>query len=221
MAPSSAVSMRLVPAAAPASSSPPRAITSSWPTGRTTPTSSRSSRSASPMWPRRSKRIYTGEKMTMNFQSIDTRSLLQLLADTSGQNIVVSDSGAAARSVTLRLQNVPWDEALDIVHNAHQGTRQAPGRQRHHRWRPLMRIASREKAGTRPPARIFRNSSRCVRSSCKVNYAYQGRRHGWRTHQVQALARCCPRAAMCRWTMRTIVPHCCRIRLISSRTSGA
>jgi type IV pilus assembly protein PilQ len=59
------------------------------------------------------KRLYTGEKMTMNFQDIDTRSLLQLLADTSGQNIVVSDS--VHGSVTLRLQNVPWDQALDIV----------------------------------------------------------------------------------------------------------
>ena len=60
-----------------------------------------------------SKRLYTGEKMTMNFQDIDTRALLQLLADTSGQNIVVSDS--VRGSVTLRLQNVPWDQALDIV----------------------------------------------------------------------------------------------------------
>jgi type IV pilus assembly protein PilQ len=59
------------------------------------------------------KRLYTGEKMTMNFQDIDTRALLQLLADTSGQNIVVSDS--VRGSVTLRLQNVPWDQALDIV----------------------------------------------------------------------------------------------------------
>ncbi|HTY93075.1 MAG TPA: type IV pilus secretin PilQ, partial [Steroidobacteraceae bacterium] len=59
------------------------------------------------------KRQYTGEKMTMNFQDIETRALLQLLADQSGQNIVVSDS--VRGSVTLRLQNVPWDQALDIV----------------------------------------------------------------------------------------------------------
>ena len=59
------------------------------------------------------KRQYTGEKMTLNFQDIDTRAVLQLLADTSGQNIVVSDS--VRGSVTLRLQNVPWDQALDIV----------------------------------------------------------------------------------------------------------
>jgi type IV pilus assembly protein PilQ len=56
---------------------------------------------------------YTGERLTLNFQDIDVRPLLQLLADTSGQNIVVSDS--VKGRVTLRLQNVPWDQALDIV----------------------------------------------------------------------------------------------------------
>ncbi len=59
------------------------------------------------------KREYTGERLTLNFQDIETRAVLQLLADASGQNIVVSDS--VKGSVTLRLQNVPWDQALDIV----------------------------------------------------------------------------------------------------------
>jgi type IV pilus assembly protein PilQ len=59
------------------------------------------------------KRVYTGERLTLNFQDIETRAVLQLLADASGQNIVVSDS--VTGSVTLRLQNVPWDQALDIV----------------------------------------------------------------------------------------------------------
>jgi type IV pilus assembly protein PilQ len=59
------------------------------------------------------KKEYTGERLTLNFQDIDVRSVLQLLADTSGQNIVVSDS--VAGNLTLRLQNVPWDQALDIV----------------------------------------------------------------------------------------------------------
>ncbi|MBP6513628.1 MAG: type IV pilus secretin PilQ [Steroidobacteraceae bacterium] len=59
------------------------------------------------------KKEYTGERLTLNFQSIDVRAVLQLLADTSGQNIVVSDS--VRGNVTLRLQNVPWDQALDIV----------------------------------------------------------------------------------------------------------
>jgi type IV pilus assembly protein PilQ len=59
------------------------------------------------------KPVYTGERLTLNFQDIETRAVLQLLADASGQNIVVSDS--VTGNVTLRLQNVPWDQALDIV----------------------------------------------------------------------------------------------------------
>ncbi len=59
------------------------------------------------------KPVYTGERLTLNFQDIETRAVLQLLADASGQNIVVSDT--VNGNVTLRLQNVPWDQALDIV----------------------------------------------------------------------------------------------------------
>ncbi len=58
-------------------------------------------------------RDYTGERLTLNFQDIETRAVLQLLADTSDLNIVVSDS--VQGNVTLRLQNVPWDQALDIL----------------------------------------------------------------------------------------------------------
>jgi type IV pilus assembly protein PilQ len=56
---------------------------------------------------------YTGERLTLNFQDIDARAVLQLLADISGRNIVVSDT--VSGNVTLRLQNVPWDQAMDIV----------------------------------------------------------------------------------------------------------
>jgi type IV pilus assembly protein PilQ len=58
-------------------------------------------------------RDYTGERLTLNFQDLETRAVLQLIADFSGLNIVVSDT--VQGSVTLRLQNVPWDQALDIV----------------------------------------------------------------------------------------------------------
>jgi len=58
-------------------------------------------------------REYTGDRLTLNFQDIETRAVLQLLADVSGRNIVVSDT--VAGNVTLRLQSVPWDQALDIV----------------------------------------------------------------------------------------------------------
>src|SRR5690606_15385522 len=56
---------------------------------------------------------YSGERLTMNFQDIEIRAVLQLLAETSGINIVVSDS--VQGNVTLRLQSVPWDQALDIL----------------------------------------------------------------------------------------------------------
>jgi type IV pilus assembly protein PilQ len=61
----------------------------------------------------RDKKEYVGERLTLNFQDIETRAVLQLLADTSGQNMVISDS--VAGNVTLRLQSVPWDQALDVV----------------------------------------------------------------------------------------------------------
>jgi type IV pilus assembly protein PilQ len=59
---------------------------------------------------------YKGERVTFNFQDIPVRSVLQLIADISGLNIVVADS--VQGNVTLRLNNVPWDQALDIVMQA-------------------------------------------------------------------------------------------------------
>jgi type IV pilus assembly protein PilQ len=56
---------------------------------------------------------YVGEKLSLNFQDIEIRSVLQLLADFTDLNIVVSDS--VQGKLTLRLKNVPWDQALDII----------------------------------------------------------------------------------------------------------
>lgn len=56
---------------------------------------------------------YSGSRVTFNFQDIPARSVLQLIADVSDLNIVVADS--VQGNVTLRLINVPWDQALDIV----------------------------------------------------------------------------------------------------------
>ncbi len=56
---------------------------------------------------------YTGEKLSLNFQNIEVRALLQLIADFSDFNLVASD--AVNGSITLRLKNVPWDQALDII----------------------------------------------------------------------------------------------------------
>jgi len=59
------------------------------------------------------EREYEGSRITLNFQDIQVRSVLQLIADVSDLNIVVSDS--VTGNLTLRLTNVPWDQALDIV----------------------------------------------------------------------------------------------------------
>jgi type IV pilus assembly protein PilQ len=56
---------------------------------------------------------YAGERLSLNFQDIEVRSVLQLIADFTGINIVVSDT--VGGSLTLRLKNVPWDQALDII----------------------------------------------------------------------------------------------------------
>jgi type IV pilus assembly protein PilQ len=56
---------------------------------------------------------YTGEKLSLNFQNIEVRAVLQLLADFTQLNLVTSDT--VQGNVTLRLKNVPWDQALDII----------------------------------------------------------------------------------------------------------
>ncbi len=56
---------------------------------------------------------YRGEKLSLNFQNVDIRALLQVIADFTNLNIVVRDS--VSGSLTLRLKDVPWDQALDIV----------------------------------------------------------------------------------------------------------
>ena len=56
---------------------------------------------------------YTGERLSLTFQNIEVRAVLQLIADFTGLNMVTSDS--VSGNVTLRLKNVPWDQALDII----------------------------------------------------------------------------------------------------------
>lgn len=60
---------------------------------------------------------YTGERITLNFQDIEVRSVLAIIADFTGLNLVASDS--VTGQVTLNLQDVPWDQALDLVLKSH------------------------------------------------------------------------------------------------------
>ncbi len=59
------------------------------------------------------KPVYKGEKLSLNFQNVEVRSVLQVIADFTGLNIVASDT--VAGNLTLRLKDVPWDQALDLI----------------------------------------------------------------------------------------------------------
>ena len=61
----------------------------------------------------RKKVVYEGDRLSLNFQDIEVRAVLQVLADFTDLNLVASDS--VQGSITLRLKNVPWDQALDII----------------------------------------------------------------------------------------------------------
>lgn len=59
------------------------------------------------------KQVFTGKRITLNFQNIEIRAVLQLLADFTGINIIVSNN--VTGNITLRLNDIPWDQALDII----------------------------------------------------------------------------------------------------------
>jgi type IV pilus assembly protein PilQ len=56
---------------------------------------------------------YKGEKLSLNFQNVEVRAVLQVIADFTGLNIITSDT--VTGSLTLRLKDIPWDQALDII----------------------------------------------------------------------------------------------------------
>mgnify|MGYP000167917932 CR=1 FL=1 len=62
---------------------------------------------------RSGKQGYTGEKLSLNFQDVEVRSVLQVIADFTGFNIITGDN--VSGNLTLRLKDVPWDQALDII----------------------------------------------------------------------------------------------------------
>ncbi|MBP8902551.1 MAG: type IV pilus secretin PilQ [Thiobacillaceae bacterium] len=71
------------------------------------------------------KPLYTGEKLTLNFQNVEVRAVLQVIADFTGLNIIASDT--VAGNLTLRLKDVPWDQALDIIMRAKGLDKRASG----------------------------------------------------------------------------------------------
>lgn len=74
---------------------------------------------------KKKRRVFSGDRLSLNFQDIPVRNVLQILADFTNLNIVAADS--VQGNVTLRLNEVPWDEALDLVLKAKGlGKRQEP-----------------------------------------------------------------------------------------------
>ena len=61
---------------------------------------------------------YTGEKISLDFKDADIKNILRLIADISGQNMIISDN--AKGKITLKLEDIPWDEALDIILETNQ-----------------------------------------------------------------------------------------------------
>ncbi|MDP2433546.1 MAG: type IV pilus secretin PilQ [Pseudomonadota bacterium] len=68
---------------------------------------------------------YVGEKLSLNFQNVEVRSVLQVIADFTGLNIITSDT--VSGNVTLRLKDVPWDQAMDIILRAKGLDKRATG----------------------------------------------------------------------------------------------
>lgn len=85
---------------------------------------------------------YVGERLSLNFQDIEIRAVLQLIAEFTGKNLVVDDS--VSGSLTLRLKNVPWDQALDIILKTKELAKREEGNVM--RIAPAAKLAAAEKA---------------------------------------------------------------------------
>lgn len=109
---------------------------------------------------------YTGERLSLDFQDIEVRAALKIIADFTDQNIVASDS--VGGSITLHLKNVPWDEALDIILNT-------KGLDKRRRGNVIL-VAPAEEIAAREKFEMESRKKReelapLVRESIQVNYA--------------------------------------------------
>ncbi len=115
---------------------------------------------------RKAAELYTGEKLSLNFQDIEVRAVLQLLADFTGLNLVTSDT--VRGNITLRLKNVPWDQALDIIMKARGlGLRQSGNVMM---IAPTDELAAREKIELEAQKQL-RELAPLFSDSIQVNYA--------------------------------------------------
>lgn len=110
----------------------------------------------------RKKKVFKGERLSLNFQKIDVRAVLQLIADFTGLNLITSES--VKGELTLRLKNVPWDQALDIILRTKGLAMQQQGNVIS--VAPAEEIAARNKVET-----AIEDNSPLVSESIQVNYA--------------------------------------------------
>ncbi len=115
---------------------------------------------------KRNKKRYKGERLSLDFQNIEVRAALKIIADFTNQNLVASDS--VTGNITLHLKNVPWDEALDIILNT-----KGLDKRRHGNVilvAPAEEIAAREKFDMEARKKQ-EDLSPLVSESIQVNYA--------------------------------------------------
>lgn len=109
-------------------------------------------------------RTYTGEPISLNFQNVEVRTLLQVLAEHSGFNIVVADG--VAGSMSIRMRQVPWDQALDTILQARSLAARQEG--------PVIWVAPKAELAARQEAegRQAQQAAEAVRAhSFRLNYA--------------------------------------------------
>ncbi len=109
---------------------------------------------------------YSGEKLSLNFQNIDVRAALQVLADFTGLNFVVSDT--VKGNLTLRLKDVPWDQALDLIVDAKNLAVRRKGNVV--TVAPAAEVAAKEKAALES-AKSFIELEPLVSELIQINYA--------------------------------------------------
>jgi len=112
---------------------------------------------------------YSGEKLSLNFQNIDVRAALQVLADFTGLNFVVSDT--VKGSLTLRLKDVPWDQALDLICDAKNLAVRRKGNVL--TVAPAPEVAAKEKANLEATKAVI-DLEPLVSELIQVNYAKAG-----------------------------------------------
>lgn len=103
---------------------------------------------------------YVGKKLTLNFQDMDVRAILQVIADFTGLNIMTSD--AVTGSMTVRLKDVPWDQALDLVLEAKNLQKQQDGN--------VVWIATRQEVAEKNKAQLELNTQEAELAPLKLEF---------------------------------------------------